>query len=299
MSHDPSSDQEPASGTHEQFVQLFDDYLGALYPPSGGNRTNTGRRIFSQNLMTELDERSIERVLDCAAGTGFPTLDLQRVAPERFTIHCCDGDSQMIARLKDRAAEHDIDLGSMAPPRRNRSVVGSELDLVVNWSNLHQLGERYDLVLCRGNALAYTDTWAGAQNVASAETIRAHVERMIALLPPGGHLYVDAPETGPLDKTINRILGRNAKSIVEEVAVEEGRRRWEVTFRYEGERPLKFTRYSSLLTIDRLQAILKDIGLEETDPIELAGERDNFGVIIARKPLDWEDEADTDQDPRR
>jgi hypothetical protein len=163
---------------------------------------------------------------------------------------------------------------------------------VVNWADLRHVVGNYDYLLCRGNALAYADTWSGEGDVASTDNIRRYLRQMLGLLDPGGYLHVDAPKVAKLDRTSRRVLGTNAHSIVEEVTLEVDengephRRRWDVTFNHKGQRPVSFTRYSSLLTIADLQRLLEELGLEETDPVELPDERPNFGVIIARKPKD-------------
>jgi SAM-dependent methyltransferase len=281
--------QIPRIGSHEEFVERFDEYLGAVCPPSGALRSDTGQTRLAASLLKQLDNRSAERVLDCAAGTGFPTLDLQLAAPERFVVHCCDGDELMVARMARRASGLDLDFAAMVPPRRQGSGAGS---MVLNWANLGELEGEYDYLLCRGNALAYADTWSGELDVASAETIRRYIGQMCDLLVPGGYLHVDAPKTIELGATTRRDVGHKPRSVAEQVTLEVDengephRRRWDVTFNHKGQRPVSFTRYSSLLTIADLQRLLEELGLEETDPVELPDERPNFGVIIARKPKD-------------
>lgn len=273
-------------GNHKRFVALFDYYLGGVYPPDGANRTDTGRRKLGECLAEGFRQRSAKTLLDCAAGTGCPSLDVLQNFPEEFQIHCCDGDEGMVAILAERAAASGLDPASMAPPRRmSRSRTNGQDPMVINWLDLDNLTGTYDYVLCRGNSLVYAETWAGGARVASKETIRNHMERMARRVKPGGYLHVDAPITDELDETRRSILDTDSRSMVEEVTVDGDRRRWTVTFQRGEQEPVYFKRWSSRLTINELQVVLDDLGFEETNPIELEAERPNFGVIIARKPV--------------
>lgn len=272
--------QPPANaGSHEQFARRFGDYLKAIY-------LSAGQRKLVESLASELRTRSARRVLDCAAGIGFPSLDIWRETAEEFEIHYSDGDKEMIALLKKQATSHGLDVLTMSPPRSPSVPLVDRPDPhVLNWADLDELDGQYDYVLCRGNALAYADTWNGSDQVASEETLHNYIEQMIRRVVPGGYLHVDAPKTDGLVRTTCGSFDAETISIEEEVTVDSGRRRWSVCFRRGNEDPISFVRFSSLLTVDRLKSILEDFGLEETELIDLPGERPNFGVIIARKPV--------------
>jgi hypothetical protein len=141
----------------------------------------------------------------------------------------------------------------------------------------------YDCVMCRGNALAYADTWSGDDRVPAREKIADYVERMAGRVRPGGHLYLDAPLTVDLEPS-EHLLTADGVAIHERVVPEQSRRRWEVSFRREGETTgLGFRRYSSLLTSQRLAGILDDLGFSGIERLAPAGERANFQALLARR----------------
>lgn len=270
-------------GTHSEFVRYYESYLDAIYRsesiPSPGN----GRWILIRSISTELRQRKVKTVLDCAVGTGFPALDLAR-APSlpNLKIHCTDADLEMLRILEEQVKLKDYDIGLLAPPRRDDMGYGSLESLLLNWSELGQIETTYDYVMCRGNSLAYADSWTGGKAVAPTTLIRQHLENMKARVRPGGHLHVDAPWRLDLPEENYRSAGDVA--IWEQVNTESDRRQWRVVFKPPDRRRLEFQRYSTCLTIHDLKDILDDIGFELTEPFQLVGERAGFGVIIARKP---------------
>ena len=258
-----------ASGSLNQFGALFEIYLDAV---NGGS---AGRRDLTESVVSELRDRGVSKVLDCAAGTGFPSLDLARTRGGLRDVRVCDGSAVMIRELARQAQRRGMVISELRPD----GVDG----LVVNWADLGTVTTRYDCVLCRGNALAYADTWTGRTSVAPKARVTGYVARMADRVRPGGYLYLDAPRTlDPVDAS--HPLPIDGKRIRERVVRDRGRRHWTVDFERLGGPPIRFERYSSLLTIDRVAIILDELGFEETSPFRLPAERAGFGTIIARKP---------------
>lgn len=269
-------------GAHAQFAELYETFLDAVYPPPAFFPHLNGRGELALSIGREITARGGGAVLDCAAGTGFPALDL---AANGFEIHCSDGDPAMTRILVDQARLRRLNIEALTPPRRPGQQVPAGHDpLVLDWIQLEHIPQRYDYVLCRGNSLAYADTWDGRTRTANDQLLTTYLERMLRKVRPGGHLHVDAPWQLALPTESYRPVG-SSKTIWEQVTAEENHREWTVSFKSDGsERPLAFRRYSSLLTIDRIEATLKALGMEETTPFQLDAERPGFGTIIARRP---------------
>jgi ubiquinone/menaquinone biosynthesis C-methylase UbiE len=111
-------------------------------------------------------------VLDVACGTGFPSIDLLKLG---FQITCCDGSPLMLQEF-----------------RRNAAIVGVAVEPhCILWKDLPQLfASSSDIIMCRGNSLAYAGTWDEA-HMASRRTITEALHNFYCCLKPGGIVYVD------------------------------------------------------------------------------------------------------------
>lgn len=269
-------------GTHDQFVAFYDHFLDAAYAPPGPfNQHLYGRERLVESIVDEINKRGAKRILDCAAGTGFPVLDLAAGALKHLVVHCTDGDSTMVAALIKRARQLGIPIERLVPDRRPLPERPTDR-LVMDWADLDQVDGQYDYVLCRGNSLAYTDTWRGREEVATCTSIARHLSRMIDRIRPGGHLHVDAPWSLELASSNYRTMPPYI--VWEKVSIDRGRREWWLKYQ-RAEEAVEFKRYSTLLTINEVELALKSLDLEETSPMQLKGERNNWATIIARKPL--------------
>lgn len=279
-------------GTHSEFADLYEKYLDSIYDSTSRAVYGNGRWRLCRQVGNEIRDRGAREVLDCAAGTGFPGLNLMAMAPDYGidVLHLTDGDPDMIRVLRRRASE--LGVAGLLPTDRVRwrsegaAAVQIVDPLVLLWSELGQIRRKpYDYVLCRGNSLAYADTWTGDHQVASQDTINSYLRQIALKVRPGGYLHIDAPWEAELSGQRHRSVASGAVSIWEQVEPGDDFRHWCVDFKLPSE-TLKFGRYSSLLTIHDVADALETIGFEETKPFEMAGERDSFGVIIAKRPDD-------------
>ncbi len=78
-------------------------------------------------------------------------------------------------------------------------------------------------------------------------------------------------------------VATGAVSIWEQVTTESDCRHWRVDFKLPSDDTLRFERFSTLLTIHDVAAMLDDLDFDETEPFQLSAERPGFGVIIAQK----------------
>lgn len=278
----------PTFGTHREFADLYEKFLDAAYNSSATTKPGNGRWLLIRQVANEVRLRGARDVLDCAAGTGFPAIDLAANAPDYGidTLHFTDGDPEMIRVLRRRAKKLGVALPRAGPPSRSISRAETYLDpLVRTWANLSEVQRAYDYVLCRGNSLAYADTWTGHHEVASSETIIHYLRQIAIKVRPGGYLHIDAPWEAKLEPRKYQPVASGALSIWEEVVTEADYRHWRVGFKPPRGQTLKFERYSSRITIHELADALSSMGFEETMPFAMTGERPNFGVIIARRTI--------------
>lgn len=271
---------------HREFVRGYETFLHAVYDHVAPAQRGVGRGRLVERLRSELRVRNARKVLDCAAGTGFPSLELRRKPPiTPFIVHCTDGDQAMIDELANRARNLGIGLDELAPPAIRATTSQVEpAHLCLDWQDLDRLDTTYDYVLCRGNSLAYDHSWTGGREVATTTQVTAHLTTIARRVRPGGWLHVDAPwQLGLGSRTYETSRG-DIVQIREQVSELEDRRKWRLTYVRQDATFQRFERFSSQLTVLELSPILDELGFEQTRPRSLDEERENFGVIIARKP---------------
>lgn len=284
-----SDDRDDSWADHHEFVRHYEPFLHAVYDSVEPAKRGTGRHRLVDRLRSELRTREAHSVLDCAAGTGFPALRLARHPPAGdFEIHCTDGDRAMIDVLVERARTQGLPLSRLAPtavPGAHGDGSGPQpADLHLDWQELDRLATTYDYVMCRGNSLAYDHSWAGETKVATTGQVADHLAKMADRVRPGGWLHVDAPWRVGVNSGTYETSRGDIVLIHEQITIGPGHRQWRVSFRHSNGHTSRFRRYSSLLTIGDVKSILDGLGFEDTTPTELDGERDAFGVIIARRP---------------
>ncbi len=277
--------RDSAWGTHEEFAQLYGSYLDAVYRSSSSPVTGSGRWKLIHSVAAEVRKRGVRWLLDCAAGTGFPAFDLAMDTDSLpgLQVHCTDADIEMLTILAWRAKRKHFDVGRLAPPLGTdlgRGVGSMRLD----WAQLRDVQQTYDYVMCRGNSLAYANTWGGGRDVTSLPTIAGYLTQIAKKVRPGGFLHVDAPWRLDLPQEDYGRVVSGAASIWEQVTTESHARHWRVDFKLPTGQILKFERFSTLLTILDVKTILDQLGFAETEPFQLQAERPGFGVIIAKRP---------------
>ncbi len=275
---------KPQCGKHSAFADLYESFLDAAYrsPSSKGN----DRWKLVQGIVNEIAERGVETILDCAAGTGFPAIELAaHPTIPWLKVHCTDADAEMLQVFEKRVKEtEDINLQQFAAPRGLKLGGEAAGSLRLAWHELGNIRRTYDYVMCRGNSLAYGNTWSGGRSVSSADAIGAYLQEMKNKVRPGGYLHVDAPKRLELPKQCYPSVAEDGVVISEEVVDTDNHRHWKVQFELPNGEKLGFHRYSTLLTISNVQRMLDDLGFVDTAPRALYGERPGFGVIIAKRP---------------
>lgn len=194
----------------------------------------------------------------------------------------------MVAELSRQADKRGIQLRLLKPCLNTAGTDETLDDLVINWRHLGSVSGSYDYVLCRGNSLAYADSWSGRAHASSRATIREHLTHIAAKVDAGGHLHVDAawilaPEDGP-----RVVIDTPKLTITEEIKDHHDHRKWILHF-FErdddgNEEEIRFRRFSSRLTIHDVADELRALGsFDQIEPVQMEAERLVYGTIIARK----------------
>ena len=269
-------------GTSHSTGESFDPF-GFSSAFDAYQRVVEDRTTVTDDVHRLLLEHDVDRVLDCAAGTGLPALDLRQ---RGVRIDCSDGDPEMVAQFQRNA-------------KRNR--VDDRCD-VRCWSQLPELGASYDYLLCRGNSLVYATTWRGGSDVAPAHLLGKYLGSFRSVLRPGGTLHVDVPRRLDLQLSRRQLdsspLARLVESeyegplrriaVAEDVVEEETCRRWRVELEVipETGQPVQveFERCSSRLIVDDLEPMLVRAGFVDIERRSLSSDRPSHVTVLARNP---------------
>lgn len=251
------------------FSTAFDLYLQVMYD--------------AEQLTVEvgqlLHRLGVERVLDCAAGSGVPSIGLRRMG---LPVVCSDGSPEMVERFKLNA--------------KRAGLRGDIQCDVADWSDLDPSDGTYDYVMCRGNSLVYASTWGTAADITSGiDDLERYVQRFAAVVEPGGWLHIDAPlaMSSGTARTIGYAIDDNDRfvevSITECVIERATSRYWRCIVSADwgdGEvGRLEFGMHSAKLTIDVLADILGRNGFVYWGRPEFDGDRASHPALLARRAL--------------
>lgn len=263
------------------FGEAFDWYGRTMYDADA----------VAENLASTLRSVKARRVLDCAAGSGMPALQLhQKYGTEDGRLELDDGDGT------DSIVELACSDGSLAMVQQfnyNAKSLGIEAHCELrDWLELDPSAGPYDFILCRGNSLIYATTWDGGDAVADLGGIEDCLRSFAASLEPGGYLQVDAPKHLKLDlqatsarRTYEEYIDA-AVNIVETVRETATGRHWECAIEvYPNDgctKRLEFGRHSAKLTIDDVAELLAKVGFDPGEPFQPVGDRRGHETLLAR-----------------
>lgn len=260
----------PTNGSH--VAKVYDAYLDSSYD----------REKFADELAEYLAFRSVRSVLDCAAGTGFPALDLTR---RGFDVTCTDASAAMIRQLRINAARQAVDPTGLEPKRSSQA--GSD-PMLLGWDDLDDLVDQYDYVMCRGNSLVYHGSWDGGPGVAQPAAVARSIATIGRRVAIGGYLHLDGPrEADGFGHGRHQDVRATGAAIVDEtVAATAEKRAWHLRLSLpngNGHSDFETTLFSSRLTVDELVGLVTDpvFSLHDRDPLRC--ERLIFGVAILQR----------------
>lgn len=243
------------------FANVFDIYLEAC-----GHKTK-----LVSSLRQILDEHKGKTILDCSVGTGFAMLDLLK---EGHTLICSDGSEQMLTQFRKNAIKKNV---SAKPFKLNWGDLGSYFPSVI------------DLVICRGNSIAYASQWDSTEHSNGIDIIKDSLGGMYKCLKPGGTLYVDIPS----DESLNNLAPITIKHPLREInshrvcvretienLVEKRLRKWTVNMSID-DQAYDFTRYSKSFSESEFIKILKSVGFTKIEKRKNLGDRSHYSILTA------------------
>lgn len=212
-----------------------------------------------------------KQIIDCACGTGFPSL---RLIQRGYDIVCSDGSVTMLDELERKART----MGLNVKPHH------------LMWSELSsEFGEQFDVVICRGCSLIYASSWDRDQPY-NRDVIEDALRNFHGCLAPGGVLYVDVTSKENLERNsplvVNypaRVIDGHQVHLFETIETDKTKRMrtWRPTITIDGEKHT-LTRHSYYLPHAELTQMLRDVGFTDIEKRDIKGE--HYAVFTAKKP---------------
>lgn len=267
-------------------VDMFDsvrDYFAVFYDLS--QRAAISIEHQARDLEGLFLETKSKKILDCASGTGLPSLELQR---RGWNVTCFDGDETMVAMYNKRAREMGVN---------------SECRQLLWQHTADLLQSQYDYVLCLGNSLIYNNSWLGQNptgDYAVYDEIFTNFRQIVRI---GGFLHIDAPKivrSIPKSNVTAFIDLRTAESTtiptkhsvlvsVNEVVHElRGTRYWDCQITVDTldgapKQSYSFVRHSAKLTLIDFKSMLAAFGFGNFRELPPESGRPTHGAILAQR----------------
>lgn len=229
---------------------------------------------YIESLDTLLKGHGVKSILDCACGTGFPSLDL---AARGYRLQCTDGDDRMLARFRRNAAARGI-------------AINPKLS---SWVGLPKIAgnSQFDCVMLRGNSLVYVTSWTeqdGRFDPQAADLgIQASLSALYKTIRPGGSLYIDI--TNLREREGVRDLGERTEGgihyalrIEASYDVERSHRILRSTLTRDGVAEER-AYHSYFLPHARLVQLLHDVGFSRVDQYRPVNGENSYSVFLAHK----------------
>ena len=212
------------------------------------------------------------KILDTAAGTGFPTFDLARLGYENLAVSDLDGEA--VNRLKS---------SSDCPEKLSF--------FQSRWQDLSRnISEKFDAIINSDNSFVYMDGWLGGEHVEGVEAVIKKsgevLQNFFDITAPGGMVIVGlgkhyTPSAGQSAFCRNFELTKDGEHYKIEWTgdLDWDKRVQTWTTKIESESFLdSFVRTSYLLTKEELVAQMLGIGFKNVYIVEPNDTRDNLIV---------------------
>jgi SAM-dependent methyltransferase len=227
--------------------------------------------LWEFGLSEWLGDSDGQRVLDCACGTGFPSIDLAR---RGYNMSCSDGSPLMLSYFKRRADLEGVPVQAG----------------LVGWEELASSYDTpFDVVMCRGCSLPYAGSW-DEDAPPDRRVLAASVRQFAASLRPGGRLYIDTnPVRDSADPEVTThspiTIGQHTIKLIEELSVDHARRlrSWRCQLTINGT-SYEFERRSHYVPPDDLMALLAEASMGDVRRTAVPGE--HYPIITATRGRD-------------
>ncbi|MGQ0679985.1 MAG: class I SAM-dependent methyltransferase [Actinomycetota bacterium] len=208
------------------------------------------------------------KILDCACGSGFPSLDL---IGRGYNVTCSDGSELMLDHF-----------------RRNAKVLGVGVEpSQARWEELRRhFSTRFDVVMCRGGSFPYAGTW-DKDVPPNRDSLSQALDQFVACLADGGRLYIDTTQSDELPphgwaRHPDLVVGSHLVQLEERVDAdpEQGIRIWHSRLVLDGV-SYDFERRSHYLPHKHMTELLTNAGLQWVRRDTVPGE--HYDVFVGTR----------------
>jgi SAM-dependent methyltransferase len=132
---------------------------------------------YPESLSNELKKLNVKSILDCAGGTGFPSIELKQMG---WDVSYSDGSNEMVSFCRNRIKEEALDI----PAYSSR------------WEDLSKnIPHTYDALICAGNSFITIATYENSEYSTQQDSAKLRMQLAVAefykMLNKGGVLYID------------------------------------------------------------------------------------------------------------
>ncbi|PIZ95299.1 MAG: hypothetical protein COX81_01200 [Candidatus Magasanikbacteria bacterium CG_4_10_14_0_2_um_filter_37_12] len=222
-----------------------------------------------ENLVNDLDNFLKQyyhaKILDCACGSGFATIDLIK---KGYNITCSDGSEDMIEEFLKKAQQKNVKV---------------KKPLELKWSKLSDTFQNeFDIIMCRGGSIPYACAWNTLREN-GIENIEKSLQNFYIALKLGGQLYIDIANDQPEVTNYAPVeVGGKSLEASEIVLIDKKTRKrtWKPTVVLDGKVHTS-ERYSYYLTDLELRNLLYQVGFTKVEEIFIPSEY--YTVFLATK----------------
>lgn len=229
---------------------------------------------YVHGLDTFLKTKRVLTILDCAGGTGFPSIKLKKLG---WDISYSDKSQEMI----------DFFLKKLHKEKLSLPYYQSD------WMGLRKnINSKFDTILCRGNSIVYVNSWEnnGVTHNALAD-IKKSLIAFFDILNPGGLLYVDLMSGGEFNKPQYPFIETFEDKVIDGHNVsmtwrinhdtETKLRTVVIDLQVDGKAET-FVLSSYLLSAGQLRVLLQETGFKDVGQEKIQGEN-NYDVFVGYK----------------
>jgi SAM-dependent methyltransferase len=137
---------------------------------------NLWPKNYPESLSKALKDFGVSTILDCAGGTGFPSIELKEMG---WDVNYSDASDSMISFFDQKTKSKSLDI----PMYKSK------------WETLSgNIPNRYDALMCSGNSISNINTY-DSESTFTKEAILANIKlaakEFYTMLNNGGVLYID------------------------------------------------------------------------------------------------------------